>query len=336
MRYSGVTRACTIAAILDEVDHDERACARIFERAGLPPGLLDDPRAVILLADQFALLDAAAHELGDVAIAARVSLKAGVVGLGSYGSMVASQSRLRDALIVGRAMLAVAMQTATRLTLRVDGPNSYWSYQLEQPPVGNRSHNEILAIGYTLGIFRHFCGPKWVPHHLATAAQLGDGLGRIGEVFDCTISRGELTEFAFPTELLECWNRSPLQPVSVDQLPDVDDLSGLVRQAIISGLGEDRPSLAGTAHRLGLSARTLQRRLHEQGQSFARLRDATLKSRALEMIAGGAPMTDVTYRLGFADPSQLSRAFRRWTGEAPSKWREIEACCPKAKTFKYQ
>lgn len=319
---SGVTRACTIIEILDAIDQDGGASARIFKRTGLPPGLLEDPRSVILLKDQFALLDAAAREVGDDTFAARLSLKAGIDGLGAYGTVVASKPTLGEALVVGRAMLPVAMQTATRLNLRVDGPRTYWSYELDEPAAVGRSQNEILAIGYTLNIFRRFCGREWVPHRLSTVVEPDQDLGRIGQVFACEISRGGLTEFEFPTELLECCNRAPLPSNPLDHLPDVDGLPALVRLAIISGLGDHPPSLARTAHRLGLSRRTLQRRLYEHGQSFARLRDSTLKSCALDLIADATPITEIAYRLGFADPSQLSRAFRRWTGEAPSAWRQ--------------
>lgn len=67
------------------------------------------------------------------------------------------------------------------------------------------------------------------------------------------------------------------------------------------------------AEELGLSRRTLVRRLSDAGTSFRTLLDANLKSRAAEMRATGKLTREqMAEALGFEDPTSFSRACRRW------------------------
>jgi AraC-like DNA-binding protein len=67
------------------------------------------------------------------------------------------------------------------------------------------------------------------------------------------------------------------------------------------------------AEELGLSRRTLVRRLSDSGTSFRKLLDANLKSRAEQMLAAGKlTRADMAEALGFEDPTSFSRACRRW------------------------
>jgi AraC-like DNA-binding protein len=77
------------------------------------------------------------------------------------------------------------------------------------------------------------------------------------------------------------------------------------------------------ARRLGVGARTLQRRLHGDGTTFRSARDEVLREAALELLGNTSlPVQSVAEQLGFADAAAFSRAFRRWTGAAPGLWRE--------------
>jgi AraC-like DNA-binding protein len=75
----------------------------------------------------------------------------------------------------------------------------------------------------------------------------------------------------------------------------------------------DRLSEDEAAKELGLSRRTLVRRLSERGTTFRALLDANLKERAHHMLADGKLSRDeMSEALGFEDPTSFSRACRRW------------------------
>jgi AraC-like DNA-binding protein len=80
--------------------------------------------------------------------------------------------------------------------------------------------------------------------------------------------------------------------------------------------------LAAASGALAVSPRTLQLRLEQEGTSFAAVIDAVRKERALALLAEpGLPITAIAARTGFATPSAFTRAFRRWTGLPPSRYR---------------
>jgi AraC-like DNA-binding protein len=100
------------------------------------------------------------------------------------------------------------------------------------------------------------------------------------------------------------------------------ELAGRVRAAIAAALEGTAPSVGDVARRLGLSERTLQRRLEAADTSYAQLLDEVRRERALAFL--GVPdvsIAEVSWLLGFSEQSAFTRAFRRWTGKAPSAWR---------------
>ncbi|HKP55120.1 MAG TPA: AraC family transcriptional regulator ligand-binding domain-containing protein [Polyangiales bacterium] len=76
------------------------------------------------------------------------------------------------------------------------------------------------------------------------------------------------------------------------------------------------------ARELHMSVRTLQRRLDDEGTSFAELADETRAELARELVSeGDVGLAEIAERLGFADFATFSRAFKRWTGSAPGAFR---------------
>ncbi len=82
------------------------------------------------------------------------------------------------------------------------------------------------------------------------------------------------------------------------------------------------PTRAEAAQALGLSERTLARRMRAQQLSFSALLDTARREAALQAVAQSErPLADIGQSLGFAEPSVFWRAFRRWTGCTPAQWR---------------
>lgn len=94
------------------------------------------------------------------------------------------------------------------------------------------------------------------------------------------------------------------------------------RQALCRMLPDGEPKREQVALSLHLSQRTLQRRLQEEGTSFQALLDQTRRQLA-EQYLGQPRMTllEIAYLLGFADPSNFFRAFRRWFDVTPGEYR---------------
>lgn len=85
-------------------------------------------------------------------------------------------------------------------------------------------------------------------------------------------------------------------------------------------------SSQSVAAELTMSASTLKRRLTDEGTSFREVRDSSLYERAiLNLLDRSLSLTDVAADLGYSDLSNFSHAFKRWTGVAPSQFRQDQA-----------
>ena len=82
------------------------------------------------------------------------------------------------------------------------------------------------------------------------------------------------------------------------------------------------PSLEETARRLHVTPRTLHRRLVEEDSAFRVILDDLRRRSSMEQLsAGDASVEEVAYILGYSDPANFRRAFRRWTGVPPTRFR---------------
>ena len=96
----------------------------------------------------------------------------------------------------------------------------------------------------------------------------------------------------------------------------------LIRHAIGELLPDNEANLDQTAVAVGLSARTLQRRLSKQGMSYSRLLDEVRFHKAQELFLRQEKISDVAAFLGYADTGSFTRAFERWTGMSPLQYRK--------------
>lgn len=101
-----------------------------------------------------------------------------------------------------------------------------------------------------------------------------------------------------------------------------DDVVGQVRAVLRRMLHGDEPTLDAVARALGLSARGLQRRLSEARTSFVMLLREVRCDVACEHLSGtDIDLAELSFLLGFSEPSAFHRAFRRWRGVTPADFR---------------
>lgn len=96
-----------------------------------------------------------------------------------------------------------------------------------------------------------------------------------------------------------------------------DEIVGSVERLLRSRL-RDHPKLTEVARTLHLSERSLRRKLAESGRIFREIHDRVRAERALELLhAGQLSVAEIGVELGFSDPREFRRAFKRWTGMPP-------------------
>lgn len=106
-------------------------------------------------------------------------------------------------------------------------------------------------------------------------------------------------------------------------LPPDESFQGRVRRVLTEELRRGEPALEAVAGRLGMSGRTLQRRLRDEGLGFHALLDALRCDLARRHIAEPRESTaEIAFLLGFSEVSTFHRAFKRWTGLTPGAYRQ--------------
>jgi AraC-like DNA-binding protein len=95
-----------------------------------------------------------------------------------------------------------------------------------------------------------------------------------------------------------------------------------VQDEVLRAMPEGEISAERIARRLGLHARTLQRRLAAEGTTYAAVVERARRTLAERHLAESRlSVGEVAFLLGYSEPSVFHRAFRRWTGQTPAAFR---------------
>ena len=101
-----------------------------------------------------------------------------------------------------------------------------------------------------------------------------------------------------------------------------EGLIAKVRRILLSSPGNFL-SVDEVASQLATSTRTLSRGLQDVGTSYQRILDEVRKEMSIEYLRNSnLPIEEVAALIGYSDPSNFRKAFRRWTSHAPSYYRE--------------
>jgi AraC-like DNA-binding protein len=111
----------------------------------------------------------------------------------------------------------------------------------------------------------------------------------------------------------------------IARLPPLDTVVTRTRFRLSERLREGRPTAASVGRQLGMSARSLHRRLREEGTTLRRLLQALRRELAERYLAEGASINETAFLLGYSEASAFQRAFRRWTGSTPAAYRRRRA-----------
>ena len=101
-----------------------------------------------------------------------------------------------------------------------------------------------------------------------------------------------------------------------------EDVGEQVKQSLKRGLAGKRPTLRHVARELGMSARTLQRRLTDAEITFQQLVEDTRRELARHYLKHSAvELNEAAFLLGYEDANSFFRAFNLWEGTSPGEWR---------------
>lgn len=125
-------------------------------------------------------------------------------------------------------------------------------------------------------------------------------------------------------ELLEIL--TPALASSLGELKARSSIREQVKVVLKRCLASGRPELSDVASDLGMSERTLQRRITDEGATFRELLAEARQELGRQLLSDpAAEIDEVACLLGYQDASSFYRAFRGWEGLTPNRWRELNS-----------
>ncbi len=315
------------------------ALTEALERAGVPRerflaaapidrATLERPEAKLDVETFDALLELALALTGEPAFGLRMG---DAVHPGNYSlstHLAAHASTLREAIETLQRFYAFL---ADRPFWRFfeDGGTASLLYDSRPGPLPARRFRAELTVSALYKLLKYFApsAPARVvafehpaPDYRAEYARIFEGAERFGQTF---------TGIVFDRVVLDRlqMHRDPELHATIvsraeerlSQLQGEGEYAERVRRHILGGASPDRRDMASVARALGLSARTLRRRLSEEGTSFRDVVDEALGALARRLVSDSdRPIEATAYAMGFSHPSAFHRAFKRWTGATPA------------------
>ena len=308
------------------------AVAPLIKAAGLARAQVDNPEARIAFHKHAALLTLAAEASGDASFGLRLATSLSPRQAGPIGFIALSSQTLGDALRNFRRYLRVLSEGAECHIESSDGLTEICG-EIIDPRVEDRRQAAEFIIGGGVTLCRRLAGEDLEIERIEVAHE---PMGRLsdykrllgvpvvfGQARGAVVLKNAMLQLPIKTADDQLLRALTLlcQQILGDQ-PEDDDLIYQVRRLITELLPSGEPAMDRVAAELGMSSRTLSRRLAAQDVTFRALLDRTRQQLALRYLKSDALRpSQIAYLLGYSEPSGFHHAFNRWTGQPPSRYR---------------
>lgn len=321
------------AAVASGVSAEE-----LCRAAGLDPSALEEADNRIPFTQLVRLAECGARLTGDDAFGLHVGERTDVRTYGLLGYVTINSRTFGGAL--GCLIRYQQIRTnAVEFSLEVDGADAHLAYHYrtaELAPRERRQESEEM-LSTVMRVGRELTGVDWAPREVHFAHAEPAEVSEHARIFRAPVRFGrKLTKLVFDASVLA------LPLVAADpklgslleqqaeallaNTPRHGAFADRVRRGIEEGLPGGDARVEAACRRLGVSARTLQRKLREEGTSFQELLEETQRTLAeFYLRKPEVAICEISYSLGFSHPSAFHRAFRRWTGLTPKEFRHRPA-----------
>jgi AraC-like DNA-binding protein len=325
-------RAFALIPLVRAIDRSGGNADSLLAKHDLLRSHLDDPYSLIPLARYISFFEQSAAALGDPIMGIRVGIAMVPADLGPVGLLFSLAPTLASAF-ERLAKHLQSLQDATQAGLRQDKHVSVWSYRIEDATIWPRIQDAEYTMATACQMVRLAIGNQWNPIEVHFEHGEPDRRASLENYFRAPVLFSQpanriLMATADVERRIQAENRSltfVLERHVADLLAERQSapaLSTRVRRLITLYLGRERITVGRFARDLGVSARTLQRGLAEEGSSLrVLLRDYRRSMAELRIGAGATSNIQVADALGYADSTVFWRAFKGWTGISPREFR---------------
>jgi AraC-like DNA-binding protein len=306
--------------------------APLLRRVGLTPEVIADPEERLSVRSQVALLDEAAIALKDDCLGFTMARDFDPRELGLLYYVMASSQTLGDAL---KRVARYSQITNEALVVRYrEGNRLIVSLTYSGVPRHLDRHQIEFCMFAVLRLCRVLTGQNLVPQHFSIAHHRSGTNSEMARFVGTAVEFGATTdEFALNAHARELplihadpyLNNLLLkhcEAALVDRRDNVSQLRTGVENAISSLLPHGRVLVEDVARSLGMSKRTLARRLSDEGLNFTDILQQLRRDLAVRYLDDRKlHVSKIAWLLGFHEVSAFTHACKRWTGKTPREIR---------------
>ena len=309
------------------------AVDRLCQRSGLGRELLTEPDAVVDGHVMERVWEVAVEETGDSNLGLHLGEGIQPAAIGMLGLVMMSCENLQAALLKLIRYWEL-MSNATRIELSTKGDRATIELQVMDIP-GNflyrNRHPVDSSFSACLSLLQAMAGQRLSVLEAASTYSPPLDIQDYVRVLGVRPRFGAAANImSFPAEVM----RLPLRYANATLVEALEEqmmrrvkrnpvtLQERVRLELVRRLRAQVPSLEAIAISLGVSERAMQRELQLEGTTFRRVIDDLRKDLAAEyLVDSHQSIADISFLLGFSEPSVLHRYFRRWYGVTPATYR---------------
>jgi AraC-like DNA-binding protein len=307
----------------------------VLTQAGLTLAQIDNSETRIPVQSQIRLLELAAEALDDDLLGFRLACACEPRELGLLYYVIVSSETLADALAKAARYGSIANE-GVAITIREGRETAIALRYVSVERRGDRQHIEFwLAI--LVRLVRQLTNRRLVPDHVRVVHHGRNVPAEFRSYLGCGIEFGaRADEVVFPGEvrlmpvvgadmyLNNLLTRYCDEALQHRRHKGTATLRLQVENAIAPLLPHGKARGPEIARRLGLSHRTLARRLADEGVSFSQVLDELKLDLAKRYLQEGVSVSRIAWLLGYREVSAFTHAFKRWTGQSPKQLRQRE------------
>jgi len=330
----GYIPLCRASALIPFINFSEQigaAVSRKLSDCKLPQLSLETPESLFPLMSGFRFVASIARSEGLEHLGFVVGLDTRFQDLGAFGRLVLGSLTLHDALCKVSSVIHLYNSAQYICLERQDGRTRICTAYHPRLDDGWK-FGEQYTLTLLINCIRAATGPNWVPLEMHLEPTLFDLVGgRADMIGTPVIRRRSVSAIVVDSRLLSVPMDMLRRPGAAARPDDYGlltssapptDFPGSVAHLSRLFMGDELPQLDSVAAVMGVSVRTLQRRLAEHGVDFSSIVERTRFEAAMRLMADRSiGLLEIALDLGYSDLSSFSRAFRRWTGVSPGRFR---------------
>ncbi len=310
--------------------------APLLRRLGLTPELIDEPEERLSVRSQIALLDEAAIALKDDCIGFTLARDFDLREIGLLYYVMASSQTLGEAL---KRLARYSKVTNEAIVFGYrEGNRLVISLSYSGVPRHSDRHQIEFCMFAAIRICRVLTGRNLVPQHFSIAHHRSGAISEMARFVGTKVEFGaDADEFALNVDAralplihsdsyLNDLLLKHCEAALAHRRSDLSQLRTRVENAISSLLPHGRVILGDVARSLGMSERTLARKLSDEGLNFTEILEQLRRDLAVRYLDDRKlHVSKIAWLLGFHELSAFTHAFKRWTGKTPSQMRTAAA-----------